>query len=108
MFTQSAAWYDRFYDCKDYAREAQRVAALIRQHRPDARTRGGPSWPGEDSNGQCPTSALLGDDPNLRLVPRVQVCVLEPLWSRVTQIGARRPGDGPGQSHRPSPMDDRP
>jgi hypothetical protein len=34
MFTQSAAWYDRFYDCKDYAREAQRVAALIRQHQP--------------------------------------------------------------------------
>jgi SAM-dependent methyltransferase len=38
MFTQSAAWYDRFYDGKDYAREAQRVAALIRQHQPHARS----------------------------------------------------------------------
>jgi hypothetical protein len=48
-----------------------------------------------DPSGQCPTTALLGDDPNLRLVPRVQVCVLEPLWSRVTQI------EGPEAGQRP-------
>ena len=38
MFSESAAWYDRFYDGKDYAGEARRVAELVRRHRPEART----------------------------------------------------------------------
>jgi SAM-dependent methyltransferase len=37
MFTPSAAWHDRFAE-KDYPGEAQRVATLIRQHQPGART----------------------------------------------------------------------
>jgi SAM-dependent methyltransferase len=37
MFTQSAAWHDRFAE-KDYPQEARRVATLIRQHQPGART----------------------------------------------------------------------
>jgi SAM-dependent methyltransferase len=38
MFSESAAWYDRFYGAKDYAGEARLVSALIRRHRPRART----------------------------------------------------------------------
>ena len=38
MFSESAAWYDRFYGTKDYAGEAQLVSALIRRHQPQART----------------------------------------------------------------------
>jgi SAM-dependent methyltransferase len=38
MFSQSAAWYDHFYGAKDYAGEARQVTAVIRRHRPDART----------------------------------------------------------------------
>ena len=38
MFSESAAWYDRFYGTKDYAGEAQLVSALIRRHQPRART----------------------------------------------------------------------
>jgi SAM-dependent methyltransferase len=38
MFSESAAWYDRFYGTKDYAREAQLISALIRRHQPRART----------------------------------------------------------------------
>ena len=36
MFSQSAAWYDRFHDGKGYAGEARRVAELVRRHRPGA------------------------------------------------------------------------
>lgn len=32
MFTKTAAWYDHIYAGKDYAREAGRVAELIRSH----------------------------------------------------------------------------
>ena len=38
MFTESAAWYDRFQAGKDYAGEARRITSLIRQHQPRART----------------------------------------------------------------------
>jgi ubiquinone/menaquinone biosynthesis C-methylase UbiE len=38
MFAASAAWYDRFFDAKDYAGEARQVTAFIRRHRPDAVT----------------------------------------------------------------------
>jgi SAM-dependent methyltransferase len=38
MFSESAAWYDHFYGGKDYAGEARLVTALIRRHRPQART----------------------------------------------------------------------
>jgi SAM-dependent methyltransferase len=37
MSKQSAAWYDRFSE-KDYPGEARRIATLIRQHQPGART----------------------------------------------------------------------
>lgn len=38
VFTESAAWYDRFQAGKDYAREARQVTSLIRRHQPAART----------------------------------------------------------------------
>ncbi|HEY7489151.1 MAG TPA: class I SAM-dependent methyltransferase [Streptosporangiaceae bacterium] len=38
MYTESAAWYDRFHAGKDYAAEARFVVEVIRRHRPDART----------------------------------------------------------------------
>jgi ubiquinone/menaquinone biosynthesis C-methylase UbiE len=38
MFAKSAAWYDRFFDSKDYAGEARQATALIRRSRPGART----------------------------------------------------------------------
>jgi SAM-dependent methyltransferase len=38
MFAQSAAWYDRFFDGKDYLGEARQVTALIRRYRPGAST----------------------------------------------------------------------
>jgi SAM-dependent methyltransferase len=38
MFSESAAWYDSFYEAKEYPREARLVTALIRRHRPGART----------------------------------------------------------------------
>jgi ubiquinone/menaquinone biosynthesis C-methylase UbiE len=38
MFSRSARFYDLIYSFKDYAAEAARVSALIRERRPDART----------------------------------------------------------------------
>ena len=38
MFSESAAWFDAFYRTKDYAGEAERVAALVRERHPRART----------------------------------------------------------------------
>jgi SAM-dependent methyltransferase len=38
VFTESADWYDRFQAGKDYAGEAERIAGLIRDVQPRART----------------------------------------------------------------------
>ena len=38
MFTESAEYYDRLYNFKDYKAEAARITALIRERRPNAKT----------------------------------------------------------------------
>lgn len=38
MFTESAELYDAIYSFKDYAAEAAQISALVRSHRPTART----------------------------------------------------------------------